>query len=70
LIEKISHPKTVEPLAATHDDEVLDIAVKIIAERTAFNKIKEEITMLREKNARMKSMMLRISAALSDGGDL
>jgi hypothetical protein len=67
LIEKISHPKIVEPLAATHDDEVLDIAVKIIAERTAFNKIKEEITVLREQNARMKSLLMCISNDI-DGG--
>lgn len=44
------------------DDEVLDIAVKIVAERQAFNKIKEEIVVLRHENTRMKSLLLEIGS--------
>ena len=84
-IEKISRPKTpgltledfssehkkVVEENASHDDAVLDIAVKIIAERQAFNKIKEEITALREDNAilaervkKQDEMLGLVSAAL------
>ena len=73
-IEKISKPvitawnsDVVEDFKASctpmdKDDEVLDIAVKIVAERQAFNKIKDEIVVLRHENTRMKSLLLEIGA--------
>ena len=47
------------------DDAVLDIAVKIIAERQAFNKIKEEITALREENEKLKADHLEMAQTLN-----
>ena len=53
-------------IVCNSDDEVLDIAVKIVAERQAFNKIKDEIVVLRHENTRMKSLLLEIGALVGD----